>query len=305
MRFERGVRGWSRAIVAVLIVGAAAAVGMAEGCSSSSKTPPTIQCILASDCNDATKQCVQGYCVGMCTTSQDCPSGQRCVKYADTAGAAGAAGDTGGAGGVSAAIVPVSAGNICQVPEIKTCALNSDCTPGLFCAKDLQCRNMCNGDVDCLGGISSAKPAKCTVSHYCIDPVADASNYAPTTNDFTPSVGAGGMSGTGAVTGAGGKGGSGAGGQAPSACTTPQTAFIMPGMGTANTSFTSGVGARVADRLLLFTAYSGPVLSLAGAAGASGAGDTGGAGGAAPTANYIFAQSFNPTTGVAAAPAAP
>jgi len=299
MRTERGVRGWSRSVLATLIVVAAAGVGLAVGCGSSSKAPPTIQCILASDCKDLTKQCVQGYCVGMCTTSQDCPSGQRCVKYADATAAGGAAGDTGGAGGMSVAVVPVSAGNICQVPEVKTCALNSDCTPGLFCAKDLQCRNMCNADVDCLGGVSTQSPVKCTASHFCVDPVADASNYDPTTNDFKPNVGAGGASG------AGGKGGSGAGGNAMPVCTTPQTAFIMAVQGTMNASFTSGVAARVADRLLLFTAYSGPVLSLAGAAGATGAGDTGGAGGGAPTANYIFAQAFNPTTGVAAAAAAP
>jgi len=294
----------------MLAVVAAAATGLAVGCGGSSKAPPTIQCILASDCKDLTKQCVQGYCVGMCTTSQDCPSGQRCVKYSDATALGGASGDTGGAGGMSAATVPTSLGNICQVPEIKTCALNSDCTPGLFCAKDLQCRNMCNADVDCLGGVSSANPPRCTVSHYCIDPIADASNYDPTTNDFKPNVGAGGATGTGGAggttAGGGGKGGKGgAGGQAMATCTMPQTAFIMPVAGTANMAFTSGVGARVADRLLLFTAYSGPVVALAGAAGASGAGDTGGAGGAAATANYIFVQAFDSTTGVAAAPAAP
>lgn len=303
MRIECGVRGWSGSVLGVLLVAVAAAGGLAVGCSSSSKPPPTIQCILASDCKDLTKQCVQGYCVGMCTTSQDCPSSQRCVKYAPATAAGGAAGDTGGAGGMSVAVVPVASGNICQVPEIKTCALNSDCTPGLFCAKDLQCRNMCNADVDCLGGVSSQSPARCTVSHYCIDPVADASNYDPITNDFKPNVGAGGASGTGGTGGGGGKGG--AGGQAMTTCTTPQTAFITPVEGTTNANFTSGVAARVADRLLIFTAYSGPILTLPGAAGASGAGDTGGAGGAAPTGNYIFAQAFNPATGASLGAAAP
>src|SRR3569832_2265015 len=156
MRLESGVRGWSRSVLTVLIMGAAAAGGLAVGCSSSSKPPPTVQCILASDCKDVTKQCVQGYCVGVCTTSQDCPSGQRCVKYADTTGAAGAAGETGGAGGATGATVPVSAGN----------------------------------------------PPKCTISHYCVDPIADASNYDPTTNDLKPAVSAGGTTGS---AGAGGK----------------------------------------------------------------------------------------------------
>src|SRR3569623_1247487 len=170
MRLESGVRGWSRSVLTVLIMVAAEAIRLAVGCSSSSKPPPTVQCILASDCKDVTKQCVQGYCVGVCTTSQDCPSGQRCVKYADTTGAAGAAGDTGGAGGATGATVP-------------------------FSAKDLQCRNMCNADVDCLGGVSSANPPKCTISHYCVDPIADASNYDPTTNDLQPAVSAGGTTG--------------------------------------------------------------------------------------------------------------
>jgi len=284
----------------MLILAGATAAGLAVGCGSSAKAPPTIQCILASDCKDLTKQCVQGYCVGVCTTSQDCPSGQRCVKYSDGTAAGGAAGG-GGAGGMSVAVVPVASGNICQVPEIKTCALNSDCTPGLFCAKDLQCRNMCNADVDCLGGVSSQSPARCTVSHFCVDPIADASNYDPATNDFKPNVGAGGATGAGGA-GGGGKGGSGAGGKGMSACPTPQTAFVMAVQGTSNLNFTSGVGARVADRLLLFTGYAGPPVALPGAAGASGAG---GAGGAAATANYIFVQAFDPMTGVAAGPAAP
>jgi hypothetical protein len=275
-------------------MGAAAAGGLAVGCSSSSKPPPTVQCILASDCKDVTKQCVQGYCVGVCTTSQDCPSGQRCVKYADTTGAAGAAGDTGGAGGATGATVPVSAGNICQVPEIKTCALNSDCTPGLFCAKDLQCRNMCNADVDCLGGVSSANPPKCTISHYCVDPIADASNYDPTTNDLKPAVSAGGTTGS---AGAGGKS-SGAGGAGGKGAAKPSFAFSAPLQGDTNPNFVAGVAARLDGRLVIFSGYSGPPVSL----GAGGSG----AGGAAPTtANYIFAQAFDTTTGAALAAATP
>lgn len=278
MKIERAVWGLSATcLVAVLAV----------QCSGNKVLPPSHDCVLNSDCKSATLQCAQGFCVSACQASSDCPSGERCVALPvdNTAGEN---------------MTPV-AGNICQVPAKKTCALNSDCTP-LFCGIDLQCRSQCNADIDCPGGISS--PQKCTTTtHLCIDPVQDMKNYDPVTNEIIASAaGGGGGSGSGA---AGGKGGGtgGKGGTPGSTCvTTPQTAFANTAQGDVNLNFTSGVGARVSDRLLVFSAYAGPPVTT-GAGGAPGG--AGGAGGAGPIENAIFVQSFDADSGVAMGPAAP
>jgi hypothetical protein len=97
-------------------------------------------------------------------------------------------------------------GNTCQPPEKKTCALNSDCTPGLVCGADLQCRNQCSKDIDCLKG------QKCTTnSKLCADPITD-KEYDPATNELKNAVDGGATGSGGAAGDAAGSGGSNADG---------------------------------------------------------------------------------------------
>ncbi len=200
------------------------------GCGGGAAKPPaTPQCVLASDCKNPSLQCAQGYCVNVCNTSVDCPSGQRCIA--------------------------TETGTTCQPPEKKTCGLNSDCSP-LFCALDLVCRNECSTDLDCPGG-GLANGQKCTVSNRCVDPVLD-KNYDPATNELKP-PGSTGSGGSGS--GTGGRGGNiGSGG---SACVNPQTQFGNVAKGDANPRFNSGVGVRAANRMIIFSAYEGPPADAA------------------------------------------
>ncbi|HXI60332.1 MAG TPA: hypothetical protein VNO55_29915, partial [Polyangia bacterium] len=145
-----------------------------QGCGSSGGKAPvalTPRCILPSDCSGHLV-CIDRYCVNECAESKDCTGGARCIAVE---------------GG----------GNSCQPPEKKLCTLNSDCSAGLVCGVDQQCRNQCHTDVDC------PKNQRCTASSLlCADPKTD-TNYDPTTNEFKPT--AGGTGGT--VADGGGTGG--------------------------------------------------------------------------------------------------
>ena len=93
-------------------------------------------CTLNSHCQNGLV-CSSGLCHEQCAQTLDCPAGQRCVQS--------------------------ESANVCQLAEEATCHLNSECTPPLVCAVDLQCRNECNTSVDCLEGQECAE-------HVCAEP---------------------------------------------------------------------------------------------------------------------------------------
>lgn len=284
---------------------------LALSCSSS-KPPSTPTCVHNSDCQGGLLVCSLGYCVKACDTSADCPMGERCIN------ATVATGDGG-----------VVSGTACQAPEIATCTYTSQCVTPLVCSLiDGQCRDMCLTNADCPSG------QVCTAdSKLCADPTVD-KNYNPITMELTPTAGevksdaaagtggaggahtgaggaggATGVGGGGGATGAGGAGGgsvsdagtasdaSGSGGGA-APCTTAQTIFGNIAQGDQNPLFTSGVGLRTADKLLAFSAYSGPLPSDGGAADAD-------PDAAPPTGNLIYLQSFDLASGASLGAALP
>src|SRR5258708_684956 len=192
----------------VFLVVASVAVGFQiQGCGSSTPaTPPaTPSCVRRSDCKNALRICADSFCVGEGEASLDWTNGARCIIAA--------------------------AGNTCQPPEKKLCQFNSDCTPGLVCGTDLQCRNQCKTDVDC-----PRKQVCTSVSLLCADPTTDR-DYDKTTNEFkTPDAGTpggtGGSSGDGGGTGGSGDDG-GPGGDVPAGLDGPATVLtdgvtVMP-----------------------------------------------------------------------------
>ncbi|HEV3193110.1 MAG TPA: hypothetical protein VGY54_21530, partial [Polyangiaceae bacterium] len=72
-----------------------------------------------------------------------------------------------------------------------------------------------------------------------------------------------------------------------SPCPTPQTTFGSVAQGDSNSNFTSGVGVRTANQLLIFSGYSGPVPS----------GFDAGSDADAGTVNIVYVQAFDPATG--------
>ena len=131
----------------------ALAVPVFQGCGGGgSKASPTPVCAHPSDCSGQLV-CIQGFCVQACATSKDCLSGERCIK--------------------------ASEGNSCQPTQKTTCAYTSQCTTPLVCGVDLQCRNQCQTDVDCPGGVCTS------CSKLCVDPkTIDVNSYDPNTNEL-------------------------------------------------------------------------------------------------------------------------
>jgi hypothetical protein len=268
-------------------------VGLAlVGCGSSSK-PMTPQCSLNSDCAKLSTPglvCALGYCVKPCNISSDCPVGQRCIVLT-AAGDAGADSgtSTGGADG------GVAQGTACQAPELATCNYNSMCTSPLVCSSDHQCRDMCETNADCPGmGMGTGAQVCTSTTHLCADPAVD-KDYNAAINDFVVNdagmgIPQGGNTGTGGNgTGGNGTGGSGhggasgrgggAGGAAGSSvnvCPSPQTSFAITASGDPNTAFTSGIGVRDGNEILVFSSYVAPPSD----------------GGA--TGNFIYVQAFVP-----------
>src|SRR5580704_12543752 len=158
-----------------------ASVALLAGCGSSAKPAPGMGCALNSDCA-AGLICTFGLCHAACVVNGDCPTGELCVKSDAVAGDAGS---------VDAATV-----NVCQLPKELKCVYNSNCMAPLICARDQECRNQCQMDVDCVS------PQVCTTSKVC----ALTSQLAPGTNDVpVVTTGVGGAAGSGA-TGTGGAG---------------------------------------------------------------------------------------------------
>jgi hypothetical protein len=134
--------------------------------------------------------CALGRCHEVCTNSKDCPPGQRCVK---TEGASAA----------------------CQLPLESKCTYHTDCQVPLICAIDRSCRNMCQGDRDCLTGQFCD-----AASQTCADRTEFDSGMIPDQGGPKPpdaglgdgsggSTGAGGTAGTGGGAGTGGTAGTG------------------------------------------------------------------------------------------------
>jgi hypothetical protein len=102
--------------------------GQSAGGAATTTAP--MKCKLNSDCSSALV-CSFGLCHSECETTRDCPSPQRCVRNAADPG--------------------ISVG-VCQLRSETTCVYLSDCPDPLVCAADLQCRNECAGDRDCVTG---------------------------------------------------------------------------------------------------------------------------------------------------------
>ena len=266
-------------IVVCLVLGS---MGLLSGCGSGAVKPaPGMECSLNSQCATGLV-CTFGACHIACHVNGDCATGQLCVK-------SGAAGD---AGATDASTSGASTINVCQLPQELTCVYNSNCKSPLVCARDEQCRNQCQLDVDCVS------PQVCTASKVC----ALASQLTPGTNDVplvttgqtdggagssgsgTGGAGGAGHAGAGGAAGGAGKGG-GAGGSGGSSCAGPQIEFANVSQGDANPGFTSAVAVRNSDTLFIFSAYAGSAPADGGVDGGALAGDA------------IFVQTFDPVTG--------
>ncbi len=276
--------GRSRAVLAGALAAALA------GCGSSSRRV-TASCVHNSECASQLV-CSLGYCVNPCVTSKDCPAGQRCVTAT-----------------VAADGTPL--GTACQAPEAVICKYNSQCESPLVCGVDQQCRNQCQTNEDCPGGLQSPPAQICTsVSHLCVDPSVD-KNYNPATNDLNPPDGGtlvtgdagatghgGAAGGSGGAGGHAGGGGAGRGGQtgaggSPATCSVPATSFGTVVQGDANPAFTSAVAVANADTLFIFDSYSAAATP------------DGGADAGMPAGKAIYVQEFDPITGARrSAPAA-
>lgn len=140
-------------------------------------------CALNSDCATGLI-CAFGFCHGACVPNAangDCPAPELCVKSDISVDA-----------GVDAGTV-----NVCQLPKELNCIYNSNCMAPLVCARDEQCRNQCQTDVDCVS------PQVCTSSKVC----ALTSQLVTGTNDVPlVTAGQGGTAGSQAI-GTGGTGG--------------------------------------------------------------------------------------------------
>ncbi|HHH29324.1 MAG TPA: hypothetical protein ENK57_13405, partial [Polyangiaceae bacterium] len=127
-------------------------------------------CLLDSDC-EGELVCVFRRCHQACETSADCPMAQRCVLGEPPT-------------------------HVCLIEDETDCLRSSDCPPTLVCGTDLQCRDECVADPDCLddqtcsrktcaleselvggvlpvvspeGGIPCTFDSECPVPELCVD----------------------------------------------------------------------------------------------------------------------------------------
>src|SRR6478735_2512486 len=95
---------------------------------SGSDAPPLAAiaegCSINTDCTSPLV-CAFRKCHTACTTSRDCPMGQRCM----------------------ASDRPF---HVCQLPDETKCAYNSECPSGQLCGVDGRCRDQCAADRDCV-----------------------------------------------------------------------------------------------------------------------------------------------------------
>jgi trimeric autotransporter adhesin len=190
---------WLKIDVLLGSIGKAAAASMliaSLGLTGCSDDPPkkgvSVGCTLNSDCNSGLV-CSFGLCHNECKTSDDCPDKQRCVQGTKS--------------------------NVCQLNEEAECHFKSDCDDPLVCAIDLQCRNQCQEDEDCLKG------------QKCADKVCAEPTEVDMNGDLIVNLGGAGGSGGGSTGGSGGTSGGGGtagtgatgmggeGGEPPATCT--------------------------------------------------------------------------------------
>ena len=187
----------------------AMAVAFVPSCGGDDDVPPTK---LAEPCQQNSQCggdliCALGRCHEVCTNSKDCPAGQRCVK---TEGASSA----------------------CQLPVESKCTFHTDCQVPLICSIDRSCRNMCQGDRDCLTG------QFCDVSQTCADRTEFDGGGVPDQGGPKPPDAGGGSDGAGGTGGAGGMGGAAGSGATGGAAGTG---------GTGGAAGTGGTGGSTAD----------------------------------------------------------
>ena len=117
-------------------------------------------CNINSDC-DSPLVCAFSRCHDQCTSSRDCPSGERCMT----------------------AQYPL---HVCQLDAEKSCTNDTDCPFGKRCAVDNQCRDACSYDRNCPGG-------QLCVQGTCADSteaIADGAAPKPPPYEGLPFVGA-------------------------------------------------------------------------------------------------------------------
>jgi hypothetical protein len=90
-------------------------LALASTCSGD-KVAPGRSCIVQSDC-PSPLACSYGRCHVACREARDCGPKETCVAG--------------------------PSGQICLLVDEASCALNSMCPLGLFCAQDLTCRSQC------------------------------------------------------------------------------------------------------------------------------------------------------------------
>lgn len=255
--------------------------GTVSGCNSSSKATLAGGCSINSDC-DNPLICAFGRCHTACNESRDCASGERCVGSSDGSG-------------------------VCQLSTESLCSATSYCQTGQVCGADGQCRTACGSSG------SGSSNGGCPPGDYCLSNAAASSAcYSPVDpSDESGLVAAGIESADGAIltdgstgiipgdgssgseSGGASEGGPRDGGGADVAvdsCPIAETQFGITAQGDSNPGFTSGVGVRTANELLVFTGYAGPDPT---------AGDSGDAG----TVNLVYVQAFDPTSAASLGPA--
>jgi hypothetical protein len=156
------------------------ALGLGSTCSGD-KVPPGRSCIVQSDC-PSPLACSYGRCHVACREARDCGPHETCVAG--------------------------PAGQICLLVEEASCALNSMCPLGLFCAQDLSCRSQCEENRDCA-----------TLTQVCIVPDKVCAEPRDISDGrlIIPTGGGGGGSGADNTGGGGGFAGQSAGGLGGSA----------------------------------------------------------------------------------------
>ena len=251
--------------------------GLVLGCGGGSKPPPGKACLMNSECENPLA-CTFGKCHAACGDARDCGKGELCVKS--------------------------TAGNVCQQVAEATCAYKSQCPKPLTCAIDRRCRTECLKTEDC-----PTRTQKCIAGGICaepdeLDPTGMTLKNAGATPvpeipdgglpDTMGAGGAGGSAGGGGsvdanmmATGGVGGGGPPTGGTGGNLCTSPQTTFGNVAKGDANPGFTSGVGVRAGNRLVMLNGYASSPGSEAGA-----------------VTSAVWVQAFDLATGKSAGPAA-
>jgi hypothetical protein len=237
------------------------ALGAIFTAASCNSTPPPTGlasgCEIDSDCSGH-EICAFGRCHDQCATSKDC---------------------------MGATCLPEVGGNVCELTEELMCSSTLPCVTGLTCANDT-CRAPCSP------GLSAGAPGGCLKGQTCTAVPGSKVLVCLDNKGGGSGKGDGGGTGKGDATmsdakGDGPKGDEGTTGDG-NPCVDPQLTFGNIGLGDSNRYFTSGVGARTATDLYIFSGYTGP----------DPAGDGGGA-----NVGFVYVQAFDATTAKSKGPA--